>query len=117
MGSILPKRHRPACGVAKDFRELRTLRGHASFIFGDAAWNPEGTRLASVESDSMIRIWNVASEEVLGIKASKTLISSVAWSPDGRRLASCGDDGLVRMVMDLGLGRRQFTSYGIPDAG
>src|SRR4029450_9480266 len=66
-------------------------------------WSPEGTRLASGGDDTTVRVWDVATGEIVAHLGGHTdLVRAVAWSPDGTRLASSGDDTTVR-VWDLAL--------------
>ena len=60
------------------------------------AWNPDGSRLASGESDGTVLIWDPTQrQKVQSLAGHTSVVLSVAWSPDGRRLASAGEDNSI----------------------
>ncbi|HEX6899113.1 MAG TPA: WD40 repeat domain-containing protein [Thermoanaerobaculia bacterium] len=71
------------------------LHGHQSEVL-DLAWNPDGHRLASVDDDGVVRLWDAHLR-----KPRQTLTRmdgrawSVDWSADGRWLAAGGDQGVL----------------------
>ncbi|MCM9078176.1 helix-turn-helix domain-containing protein [Streptomyces spororaveus] len=70
----------------------------------DAAYSPDGKRLATAEADHAVRLWDVAERRVLAVFEGHTeTVFSVAFSPDGRTLASAGSDGTIRL-WDTGAG-------------
>src|SRR5262245_12673198 len=71
---------------------VRTIAGHAGEVWSLAV-SPDGTTLASADSEGQIRFHAVADGRELG--AAKPLgksVRCVVWLPDGRRIASACDD-------------------------
>jgi WD40 repeat protein len=57
-----------------------------------------GTVLATAGEDGVIRLWDVASRELLRLMIGHSApIHQLAFSPDGTVLASAGADGTVRL--------------------
>lgn len=70
----------------------------------DAAYSPDGKRLATAEADHAVRLWDVAERRVVAtFEGHSETVFSVAFSPDGRTLASAGSDGTIRL-WDTGAG-------------
>lgn len=58
---------------------------------GSAAWSPDGQRIASIDSNNNIIIWEVASGKTLLTYTGHTGGAElIAWSPDGKRIVSTG---------------------------
>jgi len=74
----------------------KTWTGHTSDVYR-CCFSPDGQQLASTSQDGSVRIWNVATGELV-----KTLLKlkdptyDVAYSRDGTILAAVADDGFVR---------------------
>jgi WD40 repeat protein/serine/threonine protein kinase len=75
-----------ARGGAAARNDPMTLAEHARGRYG-VSWNPDSTRLASIDG-AAIQIWDAATgKELLTLKGD-TNVQTLAWSPDGTRLAS-----------------------------
>jgi tetratricopeptide (TPR) repeat protein len=58
------------------------------------ACSPDGSRLATVSREKVMRLWDARTGQVL---AHTNGVTSVAFSPNGTRLATGGDDKTVRL--------------------
>jgi WD40 repeat protein len=97
---------------ARTGREVLTLEGHTG-PFGNVAWSPDGTRLASAPwYQTRVKIWDAQTgQETLSLQGHTGAVISVAWSPDGRRLASTSHDKTVK-VWDAKRGQGALTLQG-----
>ena len=75
-------------------QKLFSLAGHASFV-KQAAWSPDGLRIATAGSDATVRIWTADTGEQALILRHPEPVVSLAWSPDGKQLASLSQDGTL----------------------
>ncbi len=86
-----------ALAIIPDSIELWTIRtGQPSVRFKhpdarslQAAWSPDGTRIASVDSDQKIRVWDIGSRSIVATVDSpiQSALHRIAFSPDGHWLA------------------------------
>ncbi len=82
----------PIKGVRSWTIETRGHRAGAA-----AAWNPDGSLLATYSDDGAIRLWNpVTGGLVKTLLGHDLQVWCAAWSPDGKFLASGGWDGTIR---------------------
>ena len=90
---------------------------------GQAAWSPDGTRIASVSKDSSIQIWEAHSGKTLVIyNGHQGGAGCLSWAPDGKRIVSGGgSDGNPKDAMiqiwnpETGILLRNYTHPdGIP---
>lgn len=65
---------------------------------GDAAYSPDGARLAGAGWDGAVRVWDAASGQLqLTLEEHQGAVGAVAFSPDGHRLATASEDGTARV--------------------
>jgi WD40 repeat protein len=87
-----------------------TLRAHSASA--RMAWHPDGSRLASVGADGLVKVWDAASgRELRAFRGHEGPVYGVAYSPDGRRLATSGNDDKVKL-WDADTGAERMTLGG-----
>ena len=88
--------------------------GHLNTVWA-IAFSPDGTKLASVSLDQTVRIWDVATRQLIHtLIGHNDGIWSIAFSPDGKRLATGGNNGDETIIIwDVDSGR----SIGAPLTG
>jgi WD40 repeat protein/serine/threonine protein kinase len=63
------------------------------------AWSPDGSRIATVAFDGMLKIRHAdTGDEVFNLKADAKDIFAVAWSPNGKKIAKGGFDGSLKIL-------------------
>lgn len=76
---------------------VQTIPAHQAAVAG-VAFSLDGRYLASGSADSTVRVWEVASGELLlTLGGDGGPVSCVAFSPDGRWLASGSADNVIRI--------------------
>ena len=69
----------------------------------NAAWSPDGSKIATSGRDHVIRIWDTATQGLLiALEGHSSRVYSVSWSPDSTRLASV--DGANLFVWEVATG-------------
>jgi hypothetical protein len=93
---------------------LRRWQASSEFLL-DAALSPDGTRVATVDYDGYLRLWNAASAKPVlpQVRMSQGSANSVVWSPDGTQLLTAGADGTIRFY-DSHTGQQLGTSITLP---
>jgi WD40 repeat protein/tRNA A-37 threonylcarbamoyl transferase component Bud32 len=83
---------------------IRTLTGHAGGVTA-VTIRPDGRTLASGSSDKTIKLWNLATGDILHTFAGRSLwfgsghtdrITALLFTSDGHTLVSSSDDGTVK---------------------
>ncbi len=90
------------------------LEGFAALV-RDAAWSPDGTRIADAIFDGIAAVYDAATGEVLvTLTEHEGLVFTVDWSPDGKRLAT-GDMSNTTRIWDVESGAELMTLMGTQD--
>lgn len=92
--------------------ELLTLHG-TNGETSSVSWSLDGNRIASIASDSKLRVWDASSGQLLLSFDVPNDVVGVEWSPDSSKLATGSIDGIVR-VWDANTGT-QLSSFTNPD--
>ena len=80
---------------------LRTLTGHKSTVYS-VAYSPDGRTLASGSYDNTIKLWDVATGQLLCTLTGHTdFVYSVAFSPDGRTSINFWDSATHPKARDV----------------
>ncbi len=95
---FLPK---PDGGIAPSWVLKYTLTGHSDTV-QSLAISPDGTTLATGSLDHTIKLWNLATGELLStLTGHSSVVLSLAFSPDGKTLASASNmefqDGNIKL--------------------
>jgi len=78
-------------------RELQLPEG-SSWSANDAAFSPDGSQLATADSDGKVRVYSVATRKtVMTLDAGDADATSVAFSRDGSQIAAGFSSGMTRV--------------------
>jgi WD40 repeat protein/serine/threonine protein kinase len=92
-------------------RALRSIGADPLFI-SSAAFNHDGTRIASGSSDNTVKVWDAFSgRQISHLKGHAGLIKAVDFSSDSSRLATASEDGTIR-IWDVASGQSLLTVGG-----
>lgn len=92
-------------------RCVHTLTGHSRWVMA-VAMSPDGQLVASGGLDDVIKLWHLASGELIGTLSGHTkAINCLAFTPDGQMLVSGSDDHTIR-VWDVAQRRAMRTLAG-----
>ncbi len=81
-------------------QELRLFDGHAGDVYC-ATFAPDQSTIATACRDGLVRLWNVATGQVIAtLPSGQTEVNSVAFSHDNRLLVAACDGGVV-VIWDL----------------
>jgi WD40 repeat protein/transcriptional regulator with XRE-family HTH domain len=90
----------------------RLRRRRAMGAVETAVFSPDGTRLAIVDSEGSVRMWNLSTGALYAVRTGHgQTVRAVAFTPDGRTLAvvDIEADGDQVRLLDAGTGRAQST--------
>jgi WD40 repeat protein len=83
--------------IASHSNNRITLSGHELFI-NSVVFSPDGKTFASASDDQTIKLWDVASGEVLNtFSGHEAFVNSVVFSPDGNIIASASGDQTIKL--------------------
>lgn len=89
----------------------KTLTGHQSFV-NDLTVSPDGQRLISGSADQTIKVWDLATGNLLRTLTGHTsFINHLAISPDGKLLVSASADKTIK-IWELATGKLLRTLAG-----
>jgi len=78
-----------------DGQQLVKFKAHEPSLY-DCALSPDGTQLATVGGDGMLKTWNWKTGDLIRqMEVGNRWINCVAYSPDGRRLICGAEDTMT----------------------
>jgi WD40 repeat protein len=84
--------------VFTDFSKANLVGSHIAPFALAITWSPDGTKIATGNTDGSIHIYNARSGQELSVFQGHTdAVEAIAWSPDGSRLASASFDNTARI--------------------
>jgi WD40 repeat protein/serine/threonine protein kinase len=77
--------------------DMRELKCHSDTL-ASAAFSPDGSLLATVGHDRLLKVWRFATgEELFSVVAHREVVRGVTFSPDGRTICTVGDDRQIKL--------------------
>lgn len=96
--------------------QVRIFSGQRGGIYS-LSFSPDGKLLATGGEDRRIRVWDLASSNILKeLKGHSDTVYSLAWSKDSALLASGGLDGTVRLWDVKGPPRQEASTSTTPSS-
>jgi WD40 repeat protein/serine/threonine protein kinase len=84
--------------IALDTGQVRAILHHEPGFLNSLAFSPDGRELLSAGQDRVLRLWDVATGELVRVFRGHTEeVFSAVFHPDGKRIASGGRDRVVRV--------------------
>jgi WD40 repeat protein len=79
-----------------NYRLLQTISDNNAFL--SVAWSPNGKQLAVGSTDTIGKIWDIDSGNVVrNLEGHSQPIASVAWNPNGQQIATASWDKTVKI--------------------
>ncbi|GIH61991.1 caspase, EACC1-associated type [Microbispora siamensis] len=79
-------------------KAITSFSGDEAHYVNAVAFSPDGSLLVTAGDDTTVRVWDVATGEVVAVLTGHTgPVKAVAFSDDGAHLATAGDDTTVRV--------------------
>lgn len=75
-------------------QHVKSLGDHLKPVWS-VAFSSDGQKLASAGTDSLVKLWEVATGVLIGTFEHKDVVRSVAFSPDRRTLASAAGSSVL----------------------
>jgi WD40 repeat protein len=87
-----------ATQVTRGIGPCRKFGGHTGHVRG-AIHLPGGQRIMTCSNDGSLRVWDLQSEQQMGIdwRDGESPVYAIGLSPDGKKIVSGSDDGAVRL--------------------
>ncbi|HVK11263.1 MAG TPA: tetratricopeptide repeat protein, partial [Gemmataceae bacterium] len=79
-----------------DWSEVGRWHGHRGGVLG-VAWSPDGTRVATSGSDTLVRVWSPDGTLDRTFRGHRNAVNSVGWEPGGTRLVTASMDATVKV--------------------
>lgn len=78
-------------------KQISSARSHQDSIIG-AGFTVRGIRLATAESDYIVRVWDFDKDQpVADLQGHTSRVSNAVFNPDGKSLATSSDDQTVKL--------------------